>query len=306
VSLEAAPVQLRARDGYALFGTVYAPSPDVTNPPTVVIASATAVRRRYYDAFARFLAARGFRVLTFDYRGIGDSRPPRLRGFRAEMHEWGELDLSAVVDWAHEQFPAAPLLLVGHSVGGQLVGFLDHVDTVQAVLSVGAQSGYWRHWPRGPKAARMAVNWYLLIPTVARVFGYVPGFLGIGEDLPAGVALEWAAWGRRPHYLFDGFPERAARFARYGGPWRSYSISDDPYAPRAAVGALLAFYTGAQVEHVHVTPAELGVTAVGHFGFFRERFRESLWTDAAQWLVERAGCREAACYPAAKRAEAFS
>ena len=298
-------VPLRARDGYALAGTVY--TPEASAPPTVVIASATAVRRRYYDAFAQFLAARGFRVLTFDYRGIGDSRPPRLRGFPAVMHEWGELDLAAVVDGAAEQWPNAPLLLVGHSVGGQLVGFVDAVDKLQAVVSVGAQSGYWRHWPRGPKALRMALNWYALIPGVSRAAGYVPGFLGIGEDLPAGVALEWAAWGRRPHYLLDGHPERAVRFARYRGPWRAYSVSDDPYAPRAAVDALLAFYTGAQIEHIHLRPAELGVPAVGHFGFFRERFRDSLWTDTAQWLAERAGCApKAACYPAPKDAEAVS
>ena len=297
-------VRVPARDGYTLAGTVY--TPDTPAPPTVVIASATAVRRRYYDAFARFLASRGFRVLTFDYRGIGDSRPPSLRGFPAVMHEWGELDLSAVVDWAGKQWPGAPLLIVGHSVGGQLAGFVDSLDKVQAMLSVGAQSGYWRHWPRGPKAARMALNWYALIPGVARALGYVPGFLGIGEDLPAGVAREWAAWGRRPHYLFDGYPERVARFARYRGPLRAHSFSDDPYAPRAAVAALLAFYAGAPVEHLHRAPAELAVPAVGHFGFFRERFRDSLWMEAAQWLAERAGGAEPACYPAANDAEAVS
>ena len=296
-------VRIPARDGYALSGTVYAPDASPAAYPTVVIASATAVRRRYYDAFARWLSARRFRVVTFDYRGIGDSRPPRLRGFAARMCDWGELDLAGVVDWASGQWPASPLRLVGHSVGGQLVGFVEHVDRLDAVLSVCSQSGYWRFWPRGPNAIRMALNWYLLIPGVARSVGYVPGWLGIGEDLPAGVAREWAAWGRRPRYLLDGFPERAARFARYCGPWRAYSISDDPYAPRAAVEALLAFYTRARVEHVHLTPAELGVEAIGHFGFFRERFRETLWTSAAEWL---AGRPEGACYPAAKDEEAAS
>ena len=28
----------------------------------------------------------------------------------------------------------------------------------------------------------------------------------------------------------------------------------------------------------------LGVKSIGHFGFFRERFRDSLWREAADWL----------------------
>jgi len=31
-------------------------------------------------------------------------------------------------------------------------------------------------------------------------------------------------------------------------------------------------------------PRELGVKSIGHFGFFRERFRDSLWREAADWL----------------------
>jgi predicted alpha/beta hydrolase len=31
-------------------------------------------------------------------------------------------------------------------------------------------------------------------------------------------------------------------------------------------------------------PHEVGAKAIGHFGFFRERFRDSLWREAADWL----------------------
>jgi predicted alpha/beta hydrolase len=27
------------------------------------------------------------------------------------------------------------------------------------------------------------------------------------------------------------------------------------------------------------------VRSIGHFGFFRERFRDSLWREAADWLL---------------------
>jgi predicted alpha/beta hydrolase len=37
-----------------------------------------------------------------------------------------------------------------------------------------------------------------------------------------------------------------------------------------------------------VSPSDAGAATIGHFGSFRERFRESLWNDAADWLENRA------------------
>ncbi len=41
----------------------------------VIVNPATGVLARYYHRYARFLAGHGFDVLTYDYRGIGLSRP---------------------------------------------------------------------------------------------------------------------------------------------------------------------------------------------------------------------------------------
>ena len=38
---------------------------------------------RIYRGFASYLAGRGCAVLTYDYRGTGDSRPTSLAGFKA-------------------------------------------------------------------------------------------------------------------------------------------------------------------------------------------------------------------------------
>src|SRR5262249_52982075 len=64
---------IAARDGYALAATVFTPE----GPPrgTVLVNSATAVPRRFYAGFAAYLAERGFACLTYDYRGVGGSRP---------------------------------------------------------------------------------------------------------------------------------------------------------------------------------------------------------------------------------------
>src|SRR3954468_20862539 len=60
-------------DGISLGATVWDPAGRPRHR-VVVVASATGVLRGYYTAFASWLAGQGFAVVTFDYRGMGDSR----------------------------------------------------------------------------------------------------------------------------------------------------------------------------------------------------------------------------------------
>jgi predicted alpha/beta hydrolase len=279
-------LRLPATDGYPLAATLYQPAAGSLDA-AVVISSATAVRRGYYDPFARYLAGRGFAVLTYDYRGIGDSRPASLRGFRARLLDWGERDLAGVLDWAALQLRPARLLMVGHSVGGQLLGLAESARRVDGLLAVAAQSGYWGHWS-GAARWQAALRWHLLMPALSRAFGYLPGWTGIKEDLPDGVAREWAAWCRRREYLLTGHPERRAGFDRFDRPILSYGFSDDPYAPRPAIEGLLAFYRNTPATHREIAPRDLGVPAIGHFGFFREAVGAALWPQVTDWLEERA------------------
>lgn len=273
---------LPATDGYPLAATSFVPAAPAA--AWVIVNSATAVRRTYYARFARFLAEHGFAVVTYDYRGIGGSRPRRLRGFEARMRDWAQRDAAGVMDWVHTR-RRGRVLAVGHSFGGQALGLLPAPERLAGALIVGAQSGYWRHWTgwRGPAVAAF---WYAVIPALTGACGYYPGsVLRMGEDMPAGVAREWARWGRRRGYVTDadGGALRPG-YARIAFPIRSYSFSDDRLAPPRAVEALLGFYAAARVERRALTPRDLGVRAIGHWGFFRDRFRDPLWVEAADWL----------------------
>jgi predicted alpha/beta hydrolase len=277
-----------ATDGYKLAATLYSLEGQPAGP-AVLINPATGVKQALYDRFARFLAERGMHVLTYDYRGMGGSRTGRLRALKASMEDWGAKDLAGAVDWLVERFPGSPLLVVGHSSGGQLLGLTDRIQHVAALLTVGAQSGYWRHW-EGIRRYQLAFLWYVAIPAATRLFGYFPSKrLGLGEDLPGGVAREWARWCRNPAYISDerGVPLRP-HFDDFSGPLLAYSFSDDDSATRAAVDALTAFYRSARRQRRHLTPAELGVDAVGHFRWLKERFRSTLWEEMASWLSQQA------------------
>jgi predicted alpha/beta hydrolase len=277
--------RLPAIDGFELAATLYRPAGAVATMPVVLVNSATGVKRGYYDKYARYLVERGFMVVTFDYRGIGGSRPRSLRGFPARISDWADRDSAGAIEWIVENLRPRHLLLVGHSIGGQLFGLTPNNSRVDAMLAVSAQSGYWGAWS-GPRRYFMWFLWHALMPGASRIFSYYPSKkLGTGEDLPARVARDWARWGRNPNYIVDetGAPIRE-NFISFTGPMRFYSFEDDIHAPRQAVEALFNFYLRAAKEWRHQTPEELGARAVGHFGFFREQFRATLWAESADWL----------------------
>ena len=282
-----------AADGVPLAASFYAPAErDEGASGTIVIASATGVKRHYYDAFARHLAGRGFRAVTFDYRGIGGSRPqkaPTLRGLEATMRDWGERDLEGVLAWTAERFRGDPLRLLAHSVGGQLLGLAPSAAHVERAALIGSQSGYLGHYEL-PWRWMYRVVMHAAIPAATRTIGYFPSSrLGLGEDLPAGVAAQWAGWCRDPEYFFGA--SQAVPRAGYESlriPMLALGIADDTIAPRRAVDALARMYANAAVERVHLQPREVGLRKIGHFGYFRS-WASPAWKVASDWITTPAG-----------------
>ena len=125
-----------------------------------------------------------------------------------------------------------------------------------------------------------AALWYAAIPLVTRVAGYFPArFFRLGEDLPRGVALQWARWCRTPSYLGDWSGHRA-----FTAPILSIGFMDDAFAPPLAVEALHAHYGSRAQQRWLIAPEELGAERIGHFGFFRPGVTPTLWRDVADWL----------------------
>ncbi len=206
------------------------------------------------------------------------------------MADWGELDQPAVVDHALAWQPSIPLLIVGHSVGGQIFGLLRDPHRVRRVLMVAAQHNYFGYW-NPPDRYALWFLWHVFMPGVSHTLGFFPSrAVGLGEDLPRGVALEWARWCRSPGALVGVIGGDAPdRFAQYRGPVLALSFDDDHlFAPPRAVDALLAFYRNAATEHRHLTASALGLRSVRHFGFFRESARAGGWSHALEWLSSEA------------------
>ncbi len=252
-----------------------------------------AVPRKIYRGFAGYLARRGCAVLTYDYRGTGDSRqkslvgynqPKSLVGFKASMADWAALDVTAAVAWMRERYHNLPLTYVGHSFGGQALGLLPNNAEVSRALLIASQAGYWKLMASPERYRVYAMLNFVGLP-LTKLLGYAPGRMGIGEDLPRGVFEQWVGWVMSERYLFTD-PKLAGltNFANYKGAMRALCLSDDPWATRPAVGLLCSGFTSIEPEILSITPADAGVSKIGHFGFFRPEHRDALWRGAAEWL----------------------
>lgn len=191
-----------------------------------------------------------------------------------------------MIDFAAALYPHHRLAIIGHSLGGQILGLARNISRVDAFVLIASQSGYWRHWP-GMSKLRMWLLWWILIPLLSRPLGFFPGnWFGIAE-LPAPVALSWAKWGRSPRYVCDEHGEPMRPFNHLvNGPIRWISFSDDWIAPLAAVEALTEYYPLAKIERLHLHPSDLGARGIGHFGFFKKNVAAQSWDSIALWLID--------------------
>ena len=253
----------------------------------VLLHPATGVPQGYYQSFARYLTEAGLSVLTYDYRGIGRSRPPSLRGYDVRMSDWIDHDVPAVTAWARERFPQLPLLAVGHSVGGHAIALSPSSGGLRAAVMVASHAGASHTINGWAERQRVRFIMRLLAPVLVALKGYMPNKrLGFGEDLPGAAMTQWRRWTTLPRYFFDD-PAMAAdaRMAQLRIPLLVISFDDDPWANASAVQMLISPLKNAHMERWHLVPRDVGLASVGHMGFFKKRSEQQLWGRVANWLL---------------------
>ncbi len=251
----------------------------------IVVAPALSTPRRFYTPFCEYLTKQGFDALVFDYRGIETGRAREAKASVTDMETWLRVDVSAAIDEAVRRSAGRPVHLIGHSLGGMALGATPSAAKLTSAMTVASGSGYPGLNPQSGKAL-----WFLgriAMPLYTRLFGYFPGSaLRKVGNLPRAVALQWSGWLRHREYFFaDPAYDMSTRFASVRCPVLSLSFSDDSALQRPAIDDLHARYTNAPVQRAHLTPADVGLARVGHFGFFK-RGSERLWGGAVAWVSQ--------------------
>lgn len=259
--------------------------PADTPRATVVVPCAMGVAQRFYSRFAEWLALQGYLAVTFDYRGIGQSAPASLRGFEVDIFGWAQEDCAAVIEHVKARYPAKPLYWVGHSLGGQLLGLIPNRDKIDRVITVATGSGYWldNSWPTKRVVWWL---WFVVVPIAIRVAGYFPGkrLRKVG-NLPKGVMAQWRRWCLAREYVVGAEGEHVrVAYASVRMPILSLSFTDDEMMSAQGIRSLHALYTSAPIQYREVAPSDIGAAQIGHFGFFRPQFEESLWPIVKEWM----------------------
>jgi predicted alpha/beta hydrolase len=276
------PMTITTEDGYALAAHHFEPSEPCGI--TVMVSPAVLVRQRFYFGFARWLAERGVRVITYSNRGMGLSLAGEQGAWHHELRHWGERDVPAVIAWARANSPRDKLFLVGHSMGGQVVALSDAVHELDGIITVAATSAYWRHWPRPRRYGILA--WYGLAPVIGRIVSTFPTErAGLGPDMRSTLVRDWVRWGRHPDYLFGPFGMRP-KMNEYEGRVLAFSFTDDRFGVRAAVDDLHQHYFRARMTRRHVDPSEVGAKQIGHFAWFKEASGHVLWEQTLAWMSQ--------------------
>ncbi len=278
-------VKVLAWDGFALAARYFKPAS--TNGKSILINSATGVKQEFYRDFAKYLAEQGFHVYTFDYRGIGHSRPLKLSAIKSNLRDWAVLDVDAMISYIMSTHAQTKLIIIGHSVGGQLIGFSRLARKAEVFVMIGSQTPFIDNFEGTWLRIKLKTFWNFTLPVFTALFGYFPAKrLGLFEDLPKNVARQWARWAKTHHYAFDEHPEARAHFSSLEQRTLAISFADDQLAPKKAVQDLLGFFHRLRVDHWHFEPEEFLQKKVGHFGFFRRPMQPIIWAEVNKWIAQ--------------------
>ncbi|KAA1419810.1 alpha/beta fold hydrolase [Mumia zhuanghuii] len=173
--------------------------------PHVVIAAAMGVHSAYYRELAAALEAIGWSACTLAARGIDrDTEAPSRR------NDWGYAQLVAALDEhasrIRSQHPGIPVVVLGHSLGGQAaLGYALTGGQVDGLVLAGASEPYYRRYGK-----RFWGIWALAaaVPPVTALYGYWPAW-GFGGPQPRTLMREWSRLVRRRR-----FPYPAGRLPR--------------------------------------------------------------------------------------------
>ncbi|MEM6296501.1 MAG: alpha/beta fold hydrolase [Myxococcota bacterium] len=221
--------------------------PETSPRACIVVAPALGVRASYYRALSEGLRKAGFATAAVDLPGLGQSPVRARRGV-----DWGYDDViahyAAACRALRQLRPDTPLVLLGHSIGGQVGLMLSGtgVDGLEGVVIVASGCPWWKTWD-GLEAWRIrAATW--TCGALARTLGVFPGDkVGFGGRDAKTLITQWAHAAQTGHYRLDSF-DGDALLARPGPPVLAIRVEGDAWVPERSMQLALGRMTDRDVR----------------------------------------------------------
>lgn len=276
--------ETRCEDGIMLKGVLLIPD----HPKAVVqFNCGTATRKEFYLPFLTYLAENGYLCCLWNYRGTDESDD--LKNSSIRFLDYGIKDMPAIKTYLKERYPNLPFFLVGHSAGGQQIGFIKNLDDVNGSINIAVSSGYYLNMPF---VYRMKAYFffYLFSPVSTLLNGFVKAKpFDFMENLPKGVVFEWRSWLEKEDYFFDnrfyGKTVPIGEFHNYRFPIHVYYATDDTISNRKNTKAYWRnVKTEKEITFFELRPADYGLKRIDHFGYFKRNMKDKLWPDILRRL----------------------
>lgn len=207
----------------------------------LLFSPALGVGAGYYDRLAAGLAARGVATYVHEQRGHGAS--PFRPSWRCDFgyRELVEHDLPSLAAHVRARHPGLPLLVGGHSLGGQLSALFAaaHPGMADGVVLIACGTPHFRAFPP-PLGRRIRVASRLFVVS-SQIFGYYPGKLfGFGDREARRLMADWSRLARDGRFAPAGSRhDYELLLNRSQTPVLSLRADRDSFAPETAVQAIL-------------------------------------------------------------------
>ena len=252
--------------------------PEVSNGKLLLINSATGVKQQIYFSFAKYLRQKGYTVITYDYRGIGESKPKEMSGFKASMRIWGTIDYKTVTDFIRKEYPGEIKFCLGHSVGALILGMNEDSQIFRKFIFVATQDAYLGNLNFKVAVAGL-LGFGIALPIMTHFLGYFPANrFGLGESLPKGVAFDWQTLILNKKSTSKLYEINETDFSKTLQQ-HAFIIhaEDDSWVTQKGMRNLMkTTYPNLKTTYREVKISESEKGEIGHINFFRS-FNEPLW-----------------------------
>ena len=277
---------LKNPDGFNLSVKIFEPENAIGK--LLIINSATGVKQQVYFSFAKYMSQNGFTVITYDYSGIGESKPKKMKNFESSMRIWGTRDFKTLTEFIKKEYPQEEKFCLGHSVGALILGMNADSAIFRKFVFVATQDAYLGNL-KFNIAVTALFGFGIALPITTTLFGYFPAhWFGLGETLPKGVAYDWRTLILHPKSTSRLYEKNEVDFSKnLTQKTLIIHAEDDPWVTQKGMENLLKnVYPNLLKTFKEIKISESDQKEIGHINFFRS-FNKKLWKIVLDDLQEK-------------------
>ena len=277
---------LKNPDGFNLSVKIFEPEHPMGK--LLIINSATGVKQQVYFSFAKYMSQNGFTVITYDYSGIGESKPKEMRNFKSSMRIWGTCDFKTLTEFIKKEYPQEEKFCLGHSVGALILGMNADSAIFRKFVFVATQDAYLENL-KFNIAVTALFGFGIALPITTTLLGYFPAhWFGLGETLPKGVAYDWRTLILHPKSTSRLYEKNEVDFSKnLTQKTLIIHAEDDPWVTQKGMDNLLKnVYPNLLKNFREIEISESEKKEIGHINFFRS-FNKKLWKIVLDDLHEK-------------------